>query len=372
MRLFRLTLGFLALLPMLLIDPATGADSELALDKIELPPGFRIELYATVPDARSMTLSDNGVLYVGTRRLEGKVYAVRDLDGDQTADEVEVIADGLNMPNGVAWRDGSLYVAEIHRVLRFESIDERIDTPPEPVVLFDDFPTDRHHGWKFIAFGPDGRLYVPVGAPCNICDPELPYSALHSMKPDGTDRQVHTRGIRHTVGFDWHPESRVLWFTDNGRDWMGDDLPPDELNRVPEAGMHFGYPACHAGRIPDPEFAELGDCSEFTAPAQELGPHVAAIGMRFYTGQQFPAEYRNQVFIAEHGSWNRKEKIGYRIMLVTLDEQERATSYEPFATGWLQGQEAWGRPVDVQVMPDGALLVSDDAAGAIYRISYDG
>lgn len=366
----RSTLVLLALILVIPVAPGSAADGALRLDQIELPPGFTIELYATVPDARSMTLSPNGVLYVGTRRLEGKVYAARDTNGDQTADEVDVIADGLNMPNGVAWRDGSLYVAEIHRILRFDGIDDKLDAPPEPVVLVDDFPTDRHHGWKFLAFGPDDRLYVPVGAPCNICDPELPYSALHSMLPDGTDRKVHTRGIRHTVGFDWHPESSTLWFTDNGRDWMGDDMPPDELNRVPEAGLDFGYPACHAGRIPDPEFGHLGDCSEFVAPAQDLGPHVAAIGMRFYTGDQFPTKYRNQILIAEHGSWNRKEKIGYRVMLVTLDDQERATAYEPFATGWLQGQEAWGRPVDVLVMPDGALLVSDDAGGAIYRISY--
>ena len=364
----------LRLFPALLLLPAftSAEESELRLDTIELPPGFSIDVYARVPNARSMALSDEGVLYVSTRRLEGAVYAVRDTDGDQTADAVTAIAEGLNMPNGIAWRDGSLFVAEIHRLLRYDGIDQRLDDPPEPRVLFDDFPTDRHHGWKYIAFGPDGWLYIPVGAPCNICDPELPYSALHRIRPDGTGREVHTRGIRHTVGFTWHPESKALWFTDNGRDWMGDDMPPDELNRVPEAGMNFGYPACHAGRIKDPEFGHLGDCSEYAPPAQELDPHVAALGMAFYTGDQFPESYKNQIFIAEHGSWNRKSKIGYRVMLVTLDDQEQVTSYEPFATGWLQGQEDWGRPVDVLVMPDGALLVSDDDAGAIYRISYSG
>jgi glucose/arabinose dehydrogenase len=318
-----------------------------------------------------MTLSPNGVLYVGTREGNGEVYAVTDPDGDGTGDRVVEIAAGLNTPNGVAWREGSLYVAEISRILRYDGIDERLDSPPEPAVINDDYPTETHHGWKFIRFGPDDWLYVPVGVPCNICDPESPFGTITRVRADGSGREVYARGIRNSVGFDWHPETGVLWFTDNGRDRMGDNVPPDELNRAPEPGLHFGYPHCHGGDIPDPEFGGARPCSELTPPAQELGPHVASLGMRFYTGEMFPAEYRNQIFIAEHGSWNRSEKIGYRVMLVRLDEAGAAVSYEPFAEGWLQGEEAWGRPVDVLVMPDGALLVSDDEAGAIYRITYD-
>jgi glucose/arabinose dehydrogenase len=361
-----LAMAFLAL-------AASGvvAAQDLALDRIELPPGFSIEVYANnVEGARSLTLGD-GVVYVGSMR-PGKVYAIRDRDGDQRGETVTTVAEGLFSPNGVAWREGDLYVAEINRVLRYDGIDRALDSPPEPVVVKDGLPSERHHGWKFIRFGPDGKLYVPVGAPCNICDRELPFNAIHRMNPDGTDMEPFAMGVRHTVGFDWHPTSGVLWFTDNGRDMLGDDLPPDELNRAPRPGMHFGYPYCHAGDLPDPEFGALRPCSETTPPARKLGPHVAALGMRFYTGSQFPAKYHNQIFVAEHGSWNRSKKIGYRVMLITLDTEERVTSYEPFAQGWLQDQENWGRPVDVQVMPDGALLVSDDQAGVVYRISYVG
>jgi glucose/arabinose dehydrogenase len=345
---------------------------ELPLETIRLPEGFRISLFARVPNARSMAFSSNGVLYVGTRERGGNVYAVADTDRDGTGDRVVAIAKGLNVPNGVAWRDGSLYVAEIGRILRYDAIDDALDAPPEPVVIADDYPTERHHGWKFIRFGPDGWLYVPVGAPCNICDPGDPFASITRIRPDGSGRQTYARGVRNTVGFDWHPETGVLWFTDNGRDRMGDDVPPDELNRAPDPGLHFGYPYCHGGDVPDPEFGDARPCSEFTPPARKLGPHVAALGMRFYTADIFPAEYRNQIFIAEHGSWNRSRKIGYRVMVVRLDGSGDAISYEPFAEGWLQGEDDWGRPVDVLVMPDGALLVSDDEAGAIYRITYEG
>jgi len=340
-----------------------------ALETIKLPPGFRIELYASgIEGARSMALGPPGVLFVGTKS-EGKVYAVIDRDGDQKADEILTIARGLNMPNGVAYRDGSLYVAEVSRILRFDGIAERLRNPPKPVVVSRAFPKDRHHGWKVIAFGPDGLLYVPVGAPCNVCEKrDKRYASIMRMKPDGRDLEIFASGVRNTVGFDWHPETGELWFTDNGRDWMGDDRPPDELNRAPRKGLHFGFPYCH-GDILDASYGRNRDCSQFTAPAIHLGPHVAALGMKFYTGTMFPAEYRNQVFIAEHGSWNRSKPIGYRITLVRLDGN-RAVSYETFAEGWLEGISAWGRPVDVLVMPDGALLVSDDRAGAIYRIYY--
>ncbi len=345
---------------------------ELPIETLQLPEGFRISLYARVPDARSMALSPGGILYVGTREGDGEVYAVTDADGDGNGERVVTIAEGLNVPNGVAWRDGSLYVAEIGRILRYDGIDERLDAPPEPVVLANDYPTERHHGWKFIRFGPDGWLYVPVGAPCNICEPQSPFASITRLRPDGSGREAYARGVRNSVGFDWHPETGDLWFTDNGRDRLGDDVPPDELNRAPEPDLHFGYPFCHGGDIPDPEFGDARPCSEFVPPAQNLGPHVAGLGMRFYTGEMFPAEYRNQIFIAEHGSWNRSQKIGYRVMLVRLDESGSPVSYEPFVQGWLQGEEEWGRPVDVLVMPDGALLVSDDEAGAIYRITYEG
>ena len=347
-------------------------DPEPLLDQIEVPTGFAIELYATdVAGARSMTLSPNGTLFVGSRQ-EGNVYAVLDEDQDQKADRIVTIFEGGEQPNGVAFREGSLYVADISKVLRFDRIEESLESAPEPVVIRDDLPTDTHHGWKFIAFGPDDLLYVPVGVPCNICtrDDER-YGTILRMRPDGSELEIFAQGIRNTVGFAWHPETKELWFTDNGRDMMGDDMPPDELNHAPRMGLHFGFPYCHGGTIPDPEFSGGRDCSEFVAPARQLGPHVAALGVRFYTGSMFPEEYRGQIFFAEHGSWNRTHKIGYRVMRVELDG-DRVISYEVFASGWLQGEEAWGRPVDVQVMPDGALLVSDDEAGVIYRISYEG
>ena len=344
--------------------------SAVDLDKIKLPPGFTIAVYAdNVPNARAMTLGKNGTLFVGSRS-KGDVYAVVDTDGNQRADKVYTLARGLNMPVGVAYRNGSLYVSAVNRILRFDEIEQRLSNPPKPVVVTDRFPQETMHGWKFIAFGPDGKLYVPVGAPCNICEPDPDrYALISRINPDGTGYEVVARGVRNTVGFDWEPKSHELWFTDNGRDWLGDNQPPDELNHAPKSGMHFGYPYCHGGTIPDPEFGRKHACSEFTAPAVSLGPHVASLGMRFYTGKMFPSEYQNQIFIAEHGSWNRSEKIGYRITLASRDEQGHL-SYSVFAEGWLQGQEAWGRPVDVLVMPDGALLVSDDEAGAIYRISY--
>ena len=349
---------------------AATSNQGLPLDHIKLPLGFRIGIYATnVPDARSMALSPNGILFVGTR-TEGNVYAVVDRNHENKGDEVITLARGLNMPNGVAFRDGALYVAEVNRILRYDDIEAHLTDPPEPVVLNDALPQDRKHGWKFIRFGPDGLLYVPVGAPCNVCEPEGErYASITRMKPDGAKLEIFAHGVRNTVGFDWHPQTHELWFTDNGRDWLGDDLPPDELNHAPKQGLHFGFPYCHGKNIRDPEFGENRKCEEFIAPAVELGPHVAAIGMRFYTGTMFPEEYRNQIFIAEHGSWNRSTPIGYRVTLVRLDGK-RPPKYEVFAEGWLQGGRAWGRPVDLLVMRDGAMLVSDDRAGVIYRISY--
>lgn len=353
----------------LLAAPVRG-QPRLPLQLITLPPGFTIRIYAqNVPNARSMTLSPQGTLFVGTRQA-GNVYALVDRDRDHQADEVITLAQGLNMPNGVAFRDGALYVAEVNRILRFDNIEAQLHTPPQPVVLNDSLPRDRHHGWKFIRFGPDGLLYVPVGAPCNVCKrQDERFASILRLRPDGTGLEVFAHGVRNSVGFDWHPQTHELWFTDNGRDWLGDDLPPDELNHAPRPGLHFGFPYCHGGDIPDPEFGGERQCQACTPPAMRLGPHVAALGMRFYTGTMFPATYHNQIFIAEHGSWNRSTPIGYRLTLVRLDNN-RAVRYEVFAAGWLQGGRAWGRPVDVLVMPDGALLVSDDRANVIYRISY--
>ncbi len=343
-------------------------DSNLPLQLIKLPPGFTISVYAAnIPEARSLALGPNGTLFVGS--LAGKVYALVDTDKDNKADHVYLIAHDLTDPNGVAFHDGALYVAEISRILRFDHIEERLDSPPQPVIVNDSLPRDRHHGWKFIRFGPDGMLYVPVGAPCNVCERDDQYASLLRMKPDGSGFEVFARGIRNTVGFDWQPETKELWFTDNGRDMLGDDAPPDELNRAPQAGLHFGFPYCHGGDIPDPEFGQKRSCNEFTPPALRLGPHVASLGMRFYTGAMFPAEYHNQIFIAEHGSWNRSTPLGYRLTLARSTKGQ-SLKYETFAEGWLQNGRPWGRPVDVQVMPDGALLVSDDFANVIYRISY--
>ena len=354
---------------------AQTGPSEPPLERLTLPPGFSIEVYAAnVPNARQMALSPNGTLFVSTRRA-GNVYAVVDDNGDQTADRVLTLDSGLNMPNGVAFRNGSLYVAEINRILRYDEIESQLTAPPEPVVVNDTLPTERAHGWKFIDFGPDGRLYVPVGAPCNICDNEETdprFATILSMQPDGSDLTIYAHGVRNSVGFDWHPTTDELWFTNNGRDRLGDTEPADTLHHAPSTGLHFGFPFCHQGNIQDPEF-NTRPCSEFRPPAQRLGPHVASLGMEFYTGNMFPGSYRNEIFIAEHGSWNRTAEAGhtgYRLTVARLDGNQ-VVGYDVFAEGWLQdNNEAWGRPADVQVMPDGALLVSDDTANTIYRITY--
>ena len=349
-----------------------GLAQGLPLDQIRLPKGFTIELVARAPGAREMAFGDHGTLFVGSVR--GDVYAIafEPARSDGTA-AVRTIASGLRQPVGVAFRDGALYVSAVSTILRFDDIERRFDRPPKGVVVSDRFPTDGHHGWKFIAFGPDGKLYVPVGAPCNVCEEDRDrYASIMRMNPDGSGLEPYARGIRNSVGFDWDPRTRALWFTNNGRDMMGDDVPPDTLNEASGPGRDFGFPYCHAGTIADPQFGRRKPCSAFTPPAQALGPHVAALGMRFYTGTQFPPAYRGQIFIAEHGSWNRSRKIGYRVTLVRLDDHRRPVAYEPFAEGWLQGERAWGRPADVAVAPDGSLLVSDDTAGAIYRVRYRG
>lgn len=316
-----------------------------------------------------MALGTNGTLFVGSRSA-GNVYAIVAQEGDQQAARVITLASGLNSPNGIAFQDGALYVAEIQRILRFDNIEAWLDHPPTPVVIKQDYPTEPWHGWKYLRFGPDGYLYVPVGAPCNICAlGDGLYGTITRLRPDGSGLEVYASGIRNTVGFDWDPRTQELWFTDNGHDALGDDIPPDELNHAPQAGLNFGFPYCHGGTIADPEFGQQRDCAEFTPPAIALGPHVAALGMRFYTGTQFPADYQNQILIAEHGSVSRSTFIGYRITLVRTANNQ-ATTYETFAEGWLHNGQILGRPVDLLVLPDGSLLISDDTANAIYRITY--
>jgi glucose/arabinose dehydrogenase len=337
------------------------------LDALSVPPGFTLSLFAKdLRNARSMALGAKGTLFVGTRDA-GVVYAIEH-DGSQ-ATRVHTIAKGLNMPNGVAFRDGALYVAEVHRILRFDGIEDTLAKPPKPVVLGVKLPTERHHGWKFIAFGPDGKLYVPVGAPCNICDPGDPYASIHRMAADGSGDEIIARGVRNSVGFDWNPATGHLWFTDNGRDLLGDDVPPCELNVATRIGQHFGYPYCHGNDVQDPEFGKLHACGEFTAPALAFSAHVAPLGVRFYTGKMFPPSYRAGAFVAQHGSWNRTKKSGYEVLFVPVDGDKAGTP-QRFLSGFLRDEKVSGRPVDVQPLPDGSLLVSDDSANAIYRITY--
>ena len=340
------------------------------LSFVKLPEGFKISVYAMVPNARSITQSPGGVLYVGNKD-EDKVYAVVDKNKDGIADTVYIIASGLNMPNGVAFKDGALYVAEVNRILRFDDIDNHLENPPAYKVVYDKYPDKAHHGWKFIAFGPDGKLYVPVGAPCNICnEKDSIFASITRINPDGSDLEIFAHGVRNTVGFAWHPSTKDLWFTENGRDMMGDDVPFCELNYAPEKGMHFGYPFYHQGDIPDPEFGKGHKAAEFVAPALKVGPHAAPLGMRFYTGSQFPEAYKNQIFIAEHGSWNRTDPYGYQVKVAYLDGN-KVTKYEDFATGFLTAdKKVLGPPVDIEVNPDGSIFVSDDMNGYIYKIEY--
>lgn len=350
------------------------AASTLPLDRLNLPPGFSIEVYAdSVDGARSMAMGPEGTLFVGTRN-DKTVYAIQDRDKDYKADRIILLDTTLEVPNGMAFRNGALYVAQVNRLLRFDSIEQRLENPPAPEVIYEDYPTEFHHGWKYIAFGPDGKLYVPVGAPCNICDSAVAdarYASITRMDPDGSNREIVAHGVRNTVGFTWHPETGDLWFTDNGRDMMGDDIPPCELNRVGEDGQHFGYPFCHGGTIADPEYGSQRPCEDFIAPVQNLDAHVAPLGVKFPSGGMFPDTYNNVALIAEHGSWNRSKKSGYRISMVRLEGNE-SVAYEPFIDGWLddETQEQFGRPVDLLFLEDGSMLISDDYGDAIYRVTY--
>ena len=361
-----------ACLIMLISPNQVLADSKQELlDKIKIPKGFSITLFAdNVPNARAMALGKNGTVFVGSRN-NGSVYAVQDINKDGKADKTHIIASGLYLPNGVAYKDGNLYVAEINRIIRYDNIDKQLSNPPEPTIVYNKFPNKKHHGWKYLRFGPDNRLYTAVGAPCNICEPEKEiFTSLVRLNQDGSNLEIIARGIRNTVGFDWQPGTNALYFTDNGRDHLGDDIPPDELNKWTEKGQHFGYPYCHGGNIPDPEYGQKKQCKSFTKPEWKFKAHMAPLGIRFYRGQQFPKAYHQQLFVAQHGSWNRSIPHGYRVVLLKI-KQGKVISEQVFAEGWLEKNgKSIGRPVDILELPDGSILVSDDQAGVIYKISY--
>ena len=338
------------------------------LPKLKVPAGFKVETYASgILDARGLRHGDKGTVFVSSLFVAGKIYAIT---GGKGKHEVKTILSGLQLPNGIEFRNGSLYVATPKEITRYDKIEDNLDKPPQPVMVYDKLPGDVPHGWKFIKFGPDGKLYVPVGAPCNICMPDEDHAQIFRINADGSGKEVVARGVRNSVGFDFDPRTKELWFTDNQRDWLSEDMPLDELNHVTKPGkQHFGYPFCHSGLMVDPVFGWGKSCSDYDKPAVTLGPHNAPLGMRFYTGKMFPAKYRNAIFIARHGPWNRTNKYA-DVAVAFVNAKGKVTSVEPFLTGFVKDNAYVGRPVDVMVMPDGSMLVSDDHAGAVYRISY--
>jgi glucose/arabinose dehydrogenase len=344
----------------------TPAD-QLPIKKMKVPPGFKVEVWASgILDARGLRQGDKGTVFVSSLFVAGKIYAVTDKGGKR---EVKTIAEKLFLPNGIEFYKGSLYVATPKDITRYDNIEDHLDSPPAPVMVYDKLPGDVPHGWKFIKVGPDGKLYVPVGAPCNICDPDDRHGQIFRMNLDGTGVESVAKGMRNTVGFDWDPRTKQLWFGDNGRDWLSEDLPNCELNHVTKIGQHFGNPYCLQGNIADPAFGWGKSCDAYTKPALLLGPHAAPLGMRFYTGKMFPAKYHNAIFLARHGPWNRSKKWAADVVAVFVDAKGNARM-EPFLTGLVENNQYLGRPADVMVMKDGSLLVSDDHNGAIYRVSY--
>ncbi len=359
---------------LIAVDTTIVNYTDLKLDSLTLPKGFKIDVFARVENARSMAVAPDGTVFVGSRGA-GHVHAFRDENGDFKADKKYVIAEGMNNPNGIAFKDGTLYVTEVDKLWKYPNILDFDTTRKELVV--DDYPEDTHHGKRYLAFGPDGKLYMPVGAPCNICESEDEiYASITRMNPDGSGREIVARGVRNTVGYDWHPETGVMYFTDNGRDRLGDTIPNCEMNRLTEVGQHFGYPYCHQGNVSDPEFGDKFPCSDFVPPFEFMGPHVAPLGMRFYTGNMFPEKYRGAIFTALHGSWNRSPEAGHTGAKVILVKEEGGVSQgkEDFIEGFLMqsNNQYWGRPVDMVFLKDGSMLLSDDMSGTIYRIWYEG
>jgi glucose/arabinose dehydrogenase len=348
--------------------PIPTAADKLPIEKLKAPKGFKIELYAAgVGNARTLRQGDKGTVFVGSRLLD-KVYAIVDRGGKR---EVKPIYSGLYRPNGLAFKDGVLYIAELSRISKVEKIEDNLDNPPKPVVIYDDLPKDEGHGWKFLTIGPDDKLYFQVGAPCNICMPSPAHAQIRRINLDGSGAEVVARGIRQIVGMDFSPITKQLYFTENSRDWLSEDIPEEKLNRLTQPGKdNFGYPYCHQGNIADQEFGWGHSCDEFTKPIALLGPHTAALGMRFYTGNTFPSEYRNAIFIARHGSWNRTKKIGGDIVVAKLSEDGAVKSIEPFITGFIENNNYVGRPADVEFVKDGSMLISDDFNGAVYRVTY--
>jgi glucose/arabinose dehydrogenase len=347
--------------------PLPAAPDELPLAKLKVPAGFNIEVYAAgLANARSLAVGDKGTVFVGSRLID-KVYAIVNKDGKR---EVKVLASGLYRPNGVAFHNGTLYIAELSKISKIDNVEDVLDNPPKPTVIYDNLPKDEAHGWKFIAIGPDNKLYVEVGQPGNDVLHDDAHGQIRRLNLDGTGAEVVAYGVRHSLGFDWHPETKQMYFTDNGRDWMSEDVPEDELNRVTKVGEDFGAPYCYQGNIPDSEFGWGHSCSEFTPPVGLMGPHAAALGFRFYTGNMFPKAYKNAIILARHGSWNRSKKFGGDVVVVKLDKDGKVKSIEPLITGFLDNNSYVGRPVDVLQLKDGSILVSDDWNGAVYRVSY--
>src|SRR3954447_14459260 len=348
--------------------PATAEKVAGVAEKLTVSKGFKLEVYASgIANARSLRIGDKGTVFVGSRLLD-KVSAVVDKGGKK---EVKVIASGLYRPNGLAFKDGTLYIAELSKISKIEKVEDNLDSPAKPTVIYDNLPKDEAHGWKFIGIGPDNKLYLPVGQPCNNCLPPETHGQIRRINLDGSGMEVIARAVRNTVGFDWHPVSKELYFTDNGRDWASEDVPEDELNRVTKVGQHFGSPFCYQGDFLDPEFGWGRSCSEFEPPVLKTGPHSASLGMRFYTGGNFPAKYKNAIFIARHGSWNRTKKFGGDILAVFLNKDGTVKGTEVFISGFLGADNNYiGRPADVLFTKDGAMLISDDYNGAIWRVSY--
>ncbi|WP_444935666.1 PQQ-dependent sugar dehydrogenase [Microbulbifer sp. JMSA004] len=349
---------------------ASAVQAEITLDQLQVPEGFELSYFAEdVETARQLARSESGTVFSGSFRAK-KVYALRDTDNDGAADKRWVLMENLKAPTGIAFKDGDLYVADVDKIIRFPQIERNLDQPKSEVV-YDQFPTDRHHGWKFLRFDREGQLIVPVGAPCNICDANENYSKIFSLDLSSKKTKIIANGVRNSVGFDFHPQTNELWFTDNGRDMMGDDIPPCEINKVSFWGEHFGYPYFHGDDIADPEFGLGKNAADYSKPVLNLGAHVAPLGIHFYRGEQYPKDYRHNLLVAEHGSWNRSEKSGYRVMLATVENSE-ITKYEPLITGFMQEETTYGRPVAFLEMPDGSVLISDDFAHKIYRLSYTG